>query len=446
MNSSSQGYEFGTRFEGNLIHPSRLVNIDKNFDFSEETAPILDDGSVNPIVTFNKINVVRDKVVLERFIKEALNEGYLQSEENAIKFAYNAGLNISDVVVTMPSDAGENVRPVIDSYYEGTDYGTDYDYPGAESEDFNDSVSTLLPSLVKCPTISNGNVSGYPRQDLFPMMSHLAFRTLTDVSMLNNPSKSSGEYGVPQSVRFNNPFLVDVIEGVTNKLEDGYIGEVGGKAVYANRIGGLIAGIRRMQNNASSGKTLLSAGQANLPFGTLLKYAMNMSQALFNTSDPTGTMLQCAQLDLDNGNVNDQIVTIGMMLSSLTGEKKSPFTYEEIAVALNHIKDKTQFNKTVDGQLIGKVRDPSKEQPIGISKIENTANSTPIQIANTALNGTSKLIVQGKGADLETKNQRKENQSAAYEKYDVGSDHKDRLEQLGSTIVATLAGTKDTLF
>lgn len=448
LNGSSQNYVFGTRFENSLIHPSRLVNVDKDFSTSADDSVVQSDGSLNLNVTSNPVSVSRDTNVLQDFIKTSLDLGYLQSEDNAIKLAYAANLNISDVTTSVLPEVDASTEVIKPNFYDTpVDYTTDYDPPDSSSDALNSTLATLLPALVKCPTVSNGNVSGQPRQDIFPMMSDVGYRSLTDVSMLNNPSNTSGEYGIPQSVRFNNPFLVGVVDGVTNKLEDGYIGQVAGKAAYSNRIGGLIAGLRQMQSTSPDGKTLLSAASSMVPAGLLPKVIAGLTDAIFNVVDPTGTMLNCAQVDLTSGNSNDNIVLIAMMLAGFTGSRKSPFTYEEINVALSHVKgDTSTVSKTVDGSDVGTTRDPSTEAVTSVTKIENTANSTPMQMANTAINGVQALIVDGAGADVETKNKRQDDAPDTYTKFDVGSDHADRMDQMGAYIVSTLLGQKDKIF
>jgi hypothetical protein len=365
-------------------------------------------------------------------------------------------LNISNIVSsTFPLEQYQSEPPydsktlgvAPDSYYAGNDYSADYDAPSPSSNGYNSMLASVLTSLIKCPTIDNGSVNGAPDQTIFPMMSNLGYRTLTDLSMMNNPSKSSGEYGIPRAVRFNNPFLVDVVEGVTNQVKDGFIGQVEGKAVYSNRLGGLIAGLRQMQSQNLSGSTLFSAASGMVPSGLMSKAVANLSKAFFGINDPTGMLLSCGQFDFANGNVNDQIVMIGMMLAAFTGEKKSPLTYEEISVALQHAKGQTdQFNKTVDGADINTTRDPSTELHVGASKLENTANTTPAQMANTLINGVKALILDGNGTDIQTKNQRLADATNTYIPYDVGSDHLDRMDQIGSYTIAGLAGTKDEIF
>jgi hypothetical protein len=447
LNASSQNYIFGTRFENNLIHPSRLVNVDRDFSTSQDDGVVQTDGSLNLNVTIAPVSVSRDVTLLQDFLTYGIEHGYVQSEENAIKLAYSANLNISGVTTSVLPEVDASTQEVKADYFDTpADYDVDYDAPTTASDDLNSALSLLLPSLIKCPTVTNGSVDGYPNQEVFPMTSDVGYRPVTDVSMLNNPSNVSGEFGLPQSIRLNNPLLVAVVDGVTNKPEDGYVGQVGGKAAYAHRLGGLIAGLRQMQTTAPTGKTILGAASSMVPAGLLTKLVANLSKAIFNVVDPTGSMLSCAQVDMDNGNVNDNVVMVAMMLATLSNSKKSPFTFEEITAALSHIKGDSQFTKTVDGQAVGTPRDLTKELPLGSTKTENTANSTPMQMANTLINGTKAVIVDGKGADSETKTQRLSDQDTTYEKYDVGADHSDRMDQIGAYVVSTLLGQKDKIF
>lgn len=456
LNGSSQQLIFGTRFEYNLIHPNRLVNIDKSFDPNSVEDTVQSDGSLSSSISIRPVNINRDKTVLTNFIKDALSAGYLQSQNSAITFAYSANLDISSLSSNYISDSSVAANTTLNIiknssgssvfYDEPADYSVDYDASGTSSDDLNTAISLLLPSLIKCPTITNGSVNGTPRQDIFPMMSYPTFKSITDLSLLNNPTNNSGEYGIPQSVRFNNPFLVSVVEGVTNKIEDGFIGAVGGKAVYSNRIGGLVAGLRQMQSQNTSGKTLFDAASSMVPKGLLAKLTALLSEAFFNINDPTGSLLSCAQFDFD-GNVNDQIVMIGSMLASFTGQRISPITFEEIATALQHVKgDSSQVSKNIDGTLIGTTRTPATELTSSVTKLENTAGTLIKDIANTLLNGVEKLIVTGFGQDIETKSLRITSDSAdTYQKYDIGSDHADRLAQLGSSIISTAKGKKDSI-
>jgi hypothetical protein len=184
-----------------------------------------------------------------------------------------------------------------------------------------------------------------------------------------------------------------------------------------------------------------------VPSGLMAEAVASLSQALFGLLDPTGMMLSCAQFDLNNGNMNNQIVTIAMMLTAFTGEKKSPFTYEEILIALQHAKGNTdQFNKSVDGANINTTRDPSKELHVSTSKIENTANSTPMDFANTLINGVKALILDGFGQDIQTKNQRLVDATTTFNPYDIGSDHLDRIDQIGSYTTSGTANTKSETF
>jgi hypothetical protein len=278
------------------------------------------------------------------------------------------------------------------------------------------------------------------------MLSNVAFKSLTDLTMLYNPSKTAGQNSIPKNIRFNNPLLVPVIKGVTDKVEDGYIGQVSGKAVYSNRIGGLIAGLRHMESKNLNSKSLKNGLGSIFGPGILSKIFSKLSNALFDVKDPSGMMLNCMQFDR-NDNINNQAVMIGMLISSISNEAKSSMSYDEIIIALEHLKgDKKQFNKTIDGNDIGTNRDTSKEYHLGISKIDQSANSKPIDISNTIINSVKALIEDGNGSDIETKTERKQNQIAEYVKYDSNGDHNDYHDTLGSYLISSNLNKKDEIF
>lgn len=440
--------QFGTRFEHNLIHPGRLINIDKKFDDRDNSDPdILKDGSLNQRISFVPLNIERDKIPLENFIKEALTLGYIQSEEEAIKFAFAVGINISDVITTNHKFKDMKLPTPIDAKQEKEDeefFRTtktrvnrskpeDLNKPDDPNSDFNKLIQAFLPSLIKCPPVANGSVTGLPDQKVFPMMSAAQFKPLTDPTMLYDPKKTTGQLNIPQHIRFNNPLLVGTVKGVTDKPEDGYLGEIAGKAVYANRLGGLVAGLRNMGTKVTPGQTLQSAVGTMVPPSSLLQVVASLTKSIFGVVDPTGSLLGCVQIPSSPTDTNMMTVMLANMMAAATQKATSPMTFEEIKLAQEHISGaNTAITRTPGGNPVNEVRDPSKEQPNVITKTDQDAISTLTDIANTLINSVKTVIIDGKGKELETKSERKENQETTYVKYDSGTDHDDDLKYRGN--------------
>jgi hypothetical protein len=425
--------KFATRFEGNIIHDGRLVNIDNKFD--DRNADPATEGFLQLV----PLNPERDKLVLQNFIKDAIKYGYVKSEEDAIKFAYLTDLNISDVVISPYEIKDKRKRkdpskPKLKPEEE--------DDPNSE---FNKTLRAYLPQLISCPPVSNGSVTGYPDQTIFPMMSSPTFRPITDPTMVYNPDKTAGQLNIPQHIRFNNPLNVGTVEGVTNKPEDGYIGEIAGKAVYANRLGGLCAGLRLMGGTVTPGMSLQTAVQTATPASNLLSVVSSLTQAMFGVTDPTGAMLGCAQVPAMGTDPNMMITMIATMLAAATQKKTSPMTYDEIKLAQEHLSGaNTAITRTPGGNKTDETRDPSKEQPNVITKTDQDANTTPAILANTEINSVQKVIIEGKGVELETKSERKESQETTYIKYDSGTNHEDNLLYRGNS-AASIANTVESI-
>lgn len=421
--------EFGTRFEYNLIHPGRFINIDKAFDDRDDSGPdVAADGSLNARIEMASLNYEKDYIVLQNFIKDALAKNYLQSEEEAIKFAFRADLNISDVVVKNYIIKDKRDRRKTGFQWDEDDSESD----DSKSKELNETIKTYLPQLINCPPVSNGSVTGLPDQTIFPMMSASQFRPITDPTMVYNPTTTAGQYGTPQHIRFNNPLLVKTVEGVTNKPEDGYIGDIGGVAVYSNRLGGLCAGIRMMGSTATPGATLQSAVTTTVPVANQLNVIARLTQAIFGVIDPTGSMLGCAQVPTTGTDPNMMIVMLATMMAAMTQRKTSPMTYDEIKLAQEHVNGaNTVLTRNPDGNKKDVIRDPATEQPNVITKTDQDAASLPKDIMDPTINSVQKIIIEGKGVELETKSERKESQETTYIKYDSGTDHTDKPEERG---------------
>jgi hypothetical protein len=318
-----------TYYDDQLVHPNRLVHVVKDRDsYLVTQAPRQQETDAD--VHYSTLD---DYSTLEALLNDM---SLFSSLDDALELARSLGFGTNPF---LSGRAGQT-----------PDAGTVVNV-GREA-------LSRISSAIKCPQQRRS-------QSLFPIASHPAMRTLTDATQLDDTRTQDA---TPYTMRTNNPLGVPVVKGVTDlKTRFGFLGESEGKAVYRDHVGGAAAGLAYLSQQGG-GKTLKGAlgGVLGDKLGALSKAAegagdltrvsaaasfAGMSKDLFGKTDPTGTLLGCATLDV--GDMDQLIHTAASMAKNLSGNQteQNPLTYDEWASAYQISKNEPNghLKKTTTG-------------------------------------------------------------------------------------------------